>query len=80
MKITLESTSSIVTISQRRAMETGIECRVWNGVTERGIKIQCLIPRIAAQKDQDLAQFEAELKEQSPPSVEPQAFPLRMII
>lgn len=82
MKITIESTTKIVTVSQRSssAMESGIQCRVWEGVTERGVKVQCLIPRIAALKDQDLAQFEAELQEQSAPTSGVQAFPLLMII
>ena len=79
MKVTIESTTRIITI---RASATGedILCRVWEGVTERGVKIHCLIPRIAALKDQDLSQFEAELKEQRPPSAEAQAFPMRMIL
>lgn len=73
MKITLESTTQIVEVN-------GIKCRVWEGVTERGIKVQALIPRIAAHKDSDLQQFEAELEEQRPPSPDFQPFPLRMVI
>ncbi len=78
MKITIESTTKIVDIITRNG-ET-VQARVWEGATERGVKIQCLIPRIAALKDQDLSQFEAELSEQSVPSAEVQAFPLRMLI
>jgi len=73
MKITIESTTKIVNAS-------GIDCRVWEGTTERGVKIQVLIPRIAALAGQDLEQFEAELKEQRPPSAEVMAFPMRMIL
>jgi hypothetical protein len=73
MKMTIESTTRIIEAS-------GIQCRVWEGVTERGVKVQALIPRVAALKDQDLSQFEAELQEQRPPSVGAQAFPLRMIL
>lgn len=73
MKITIESTTRIVNAS-------GIDCRVWEGVTERGIKVQALIPRIAAAIGEDLSQFEAELQEQKAPSAEVQAFPLRMIL
>lgn len=73
MKITIESTTRIVNAS-------GIDCRVWEGVTERGVKVQVLIPRIAAAIGEDLTQFEAELKEQRAPSAEVQAFPLRMIL
>lgn len=73
MKITIESTSRIVNAN-------GVDCRVWEGMSERGVKVQCLIPRIAALKGQDLSQFEAELSETKPPSADVQAFPLRMIL
>jgi hypothetical protein len=73
MKITIESTTRIVNAN-------GIDCRVWEGVSERGVKVQCLIPRIAALKGQDLSQFEVELHEMRPPSADVQAFPLRMIL
>ena len=73
MKITIESTTRIVNAS-------GIDCRVWEGTTERGIKVQVLVPRIAALASEDLSQFEAELQEQRKPSADVQAFPLRMIL
>lgn len=73
MKITLESTTRIVNAS-------GVDCRVWEGKTESGIEVQALIPRIAAFKDSDLTQFEAELQEQRAPSAAVEAFPLRMVL
>jgi hypothetical protein len=73
MKITIENTTRIITAN-------GIPCRVWEGVSERGVKVQCLIPRIAALADQDLGQFEAELQEQRPPSDAMSAFPARLIL
>ena len=73
MKITIESTTRIV-------QANGIDCRVWEGTTERGVKITCLIPRIAVRDGQDTRQFEAELQEHRPPSPDTQAFPLRMIL
>lgn len=73
MKITIESTTKIVNAS-------GVECRVWEGVTEGGVKVQCLIPRIAALAGEDLSQFEAELQEQRAPSVDVVMFPLRMVL
>ena len=72
MKITIESTTQIVRAD-------GVDCRVWEGVTERGVRVQCLIPRITAKADEDLAQFEAELKECRPPSASA-VWPLRMIL
>lgn len=73
MKITVENTTKIVNVN-------GVDCRVWEGQSEHGVKVSCLIPRIAAQEGADLAQFEEELKEQRPPSAEVNAWPLRMIL
>lgn len=74
MKVTLENTTRVVSLN-------GIDCRVWEGVTERGVKVHALIPRIAVHKDDDASQFEAELKEQKPPSdASMQCFPLRIIL
>jgi hypothetical protein len=77
MKIEIESTSRIVQVENNGA---SVPCRVWEGRTESGIEVQCLIVRIAASKDADLSQFERELEEQRPPSAAVQAFPLRMIL
>lgn len=74
MKMTIESTTHIVKVN-------GIDCRVWEGETARGIKVQALIPRVAVRNGQDTSQFEAELKEQAAPSTDAiQSFPLRMIL
>jgi hypothetical protein len=77
MKITLESTTRVVTIEN-----VGIEARVWEGTTERGVRVIALIPRLAVKKDQDISQFEAELKEQrvAPSAEAVEAFSLRMVI
>lgn len=83
MKITIESTTKIVEVAND-SPGTGklafIQCRVWEGVTESGIRVQCLIPRIAAEEGQDLSKFEQELKQCRTPSVDVQMFPLRMIL
>ncbi len=67
MKITIESTTEIVTLN-------GVQCRVWEGQTEAGVKVQALI-----HKEQDLSQFDRELQEMRAPTGE-RAFPLRMIL
>lgn len=75
MKVQLESTTHIVTL------DNGIQCRVWEGQTDSGIRVQALIPRIAAHKDEDLSQFERELQEQKPPTAAAiDCFPLRMVL
>lgn len=72
MRVTIESTTRIVSAD-------GIDCRVWEGQTEKGVKIQYLICRVAVLPGEDISQFEAELKELKPPSIV-QAFPLRLIL
>lgn len=73
MKITIENTTKMVKAN-------GVDCRVWEGETEHGVKIVVLIPRIAVKEGQDVKQFEAELQEQRAPSAETEVFPLRMIL
>jgi hypothetical protein len=81
MKMTIESTTKVVSITQRTSSAPeGIQCRVWEGVTERGVKVQCLIPSIAVALGEDQTQFEAELQEQRAPSAEVSAFPRRMVL
>jgi hypothetical protein len=77
VKITVESTSKIVEV-----MDGGdaIRCRVWEGESESGVRIYCLIARVAANSEQDLSQFDAELKETREPSPEIRAIPLRLIL
>jgi len=73
MKLMIESTTQTV-------MVNGVPARVWEGTSERGVKVQCLITRIAVHKSESVAEFEAELEEHKPPSAETLAFPLRMIL
>jgi hypothetical protein len=73
MKVTLESTT-------KTAFLNGVECRIWEGATEHGVKLHAFIARIGAKADQDLTQFEQELAEQKPPSAEIAMIPLRMIL
>lgn len=75
MKITIESTSEIVEVN-------GIPARVWEGQTERGVKVQVLVTRIAVHNSEDASQFEAELKKQHAPRVYPEtrAFRARLIL
>lgn len=73
MKITIEPTLKIVELN-------GVPARVWEGVTERGVPCHLFVTRIGVAKDQNAEEFERELEEQRPPSVEIQAIPLRMIL
>jgi hypothetical protein len=80
MKITLESTDKIVELYSGPNKVWPVKCRLWEGKTESGIAIHCLIPSIAVQADSDQSQFLAELKEHRPPESMTDAYPMRMLI
>jgi hypothetical protein len=71
MKIAIQSTSKIVEIN-------GVPARVWEGTTENGVDITCLVTRIAVKRDADCSQFERELTEVKAPEIN--AWPLRMVL
>lgn len=74
MKIIIESTSKIVHLND-------VPARVWEGVTEQGIKIHCFITRVAVDKDEPrIDEFQRDLQEHKPPTPEVQGIPLRMIL
>jgi len=73
MKITVESTSKVVTLN-------GVPARIWQGTTESGIAVHCFITRIAADKDDDLSEFERELEPQAPPRLELVVYPPRLML
>lgn len=79
MKITIESTTRIVEIRATADAEP-MPARLWEGTTDSGIKVECLITRISARLGQDLSQFDAELERQRPPSADSICYPLRMIL
>lgn len=79
MKITISPTSKIVTCKPG-LLETGIQARIWEGQTESGIKVHCLITRIAVDKNEPrIEEFQKELQEVNPPSAEIEAYPNRLI-
>lgn len=61
MKMTIESTDRIIEIN-------GHQARVWQGKTENGVGVLCVISRVAVRADADASQFESELKEQHVPA------------
>jgi hypothetical protein len=74
MKITIESTTRIVTIN-------GAPARVWEGTSENDIPVIAVIARISVRDDQDTSQFERELRECRPPSPDAvRAFDARLIL
>lgn len=77
MKITIESTTKIITVIEGGAE---IPARIWEGTTESGIPVHCYVVRIAAPKGADLHEFERELSERRAPSADVEAIPLRLIL
>jgi hypothetical protein len=77
MRITIENTSKVVTLTIEGAP---VSARIWEGFTESGIPVHCYITRIAVHKSEDASQFDAELREIKPPSAAVEAIPLRMIL
>lgn len=84
MKITIENTEKIVML--KAGGLDGVPARIWEGQTESGIPVHCFVTRIAptlpdtVENREKFAEFERELKEQRPPSVEVAAIPLRLIL
>jgi hypothetical protein len=78
MKITIESTDRLVTISDG-ANRCEIPARVWEGTTESGIPVSVLVTRIAASIAHNQAEFEKQLQECRPPTMH-EVYPLRMIL
>lgn len=79
MKITIESTDTLIWVADERSGGF-IPGRLWVGKTEGGIEIQCVVTRVAVAQNEDLAQFQRELLECRPPAAAVSVFPLRMVI
>ena len=78
MKLHIEPTTRIVEIDMGDAL---VPARVWEGQTDNGIPVICLITRVAAVRDNDLSELEAALVEQRTPTFDGvQAFPNRLIL
>jgi len=60
MKIQIEATDQLTDID-------GVPVRVWEGITENGVRCKVFVHRIAVNKAYDLGPFERELAEQMPP-------------
>ena len=61
MQLIITSTNLITTINGQRV-------RVWRGVTAGGVDCDVFVARLAANGEDDVTEFEAELKETLQPS------------
>lgn len=85
MKVTLTSTSKVVDVTVPSDSVTGgasatFQARVWEGTTESGIPVVCLMPRIATPANEKQDEFQRELKEVAEPTALSDAFSLRMVL
>lgn len=64
MRITMTSTGESVLLD-------GAPCRVWEGVTDRAVRVQVYVAAIRVDERDDCTQFEAELFERREPDVVP---------
>jgi hypothetical protein len=77
MKVHIEPTSRVVELV---IGDQAVPARIWEGTTDNGIPVICWVTRVAAERDNDLAELDAALAEQRPPSRGALSFPLRMIL
>lgn len=76
MTITINNTEKIVSIN-------GVPARVWEGQTDTGISVTCLVTRIAVSESEPAEvheDFARQLQETRKPSAEREAWPLRLVL
>ncbi len=77
MKIAIESTSKMVVLKDS-ALADGVECRVWEGVSDTGIEILCLMANITTKLSHDINRLSVEFINHREPSGRTARLPRRM--
>jgi len=70
MEIMIKATDKLTIIN-------GATCRLWEGVTARGMKCKVFVNCLVAHSDDDFGQLKAEMKEMMPPG---RYIPVSMIL
>jgi hypothetical protein len=70
MNIQITPTNKITTLGE-------VPVRLWEGVTDQGVKCKVFVHRIAVHESEDSSAFERTLREQMPP---PMVFDLRQVL
>jgi acyl-CoA hydrolase len=76
MIITMQNTTKVVEFN-------GVPARVWEGETDKGVKVHCYVTRVAVDENERpdiLTDFQRELKECNKPSAEVESIPARMVL
>ncbi len=81
MKLTIESTTKIVMLKPG-PLSDGVPARIWEGISESGIKVHCYITRVAIpiEEQENAEQFMAELEECKAPSIQIETLPFSLIL
>ncbi len=77
MKVTLESTTKLVTLVINGQ---SVPARLWQGETASGVPCHAFITRIAVDKNENATEFEKDLKETVAPRAEFEVYPLRLVL
>lgn len=79
MKATIESTTEVVQVSDRMGGQA--MARVWEGITEGGVRFTAYITQLQVRSDADRGEFARDLQEHKQPSPETvRAIDLRFVI
>jgi len=70
VKLQIESTDEVLDVD-------GVKCRIWRGVSERGVQCFVFVHRLAVHIDEDSEQFDRELLDQLTPG---RVIPLNKIL
>ncbi len=81
MRITIEPTDTIVTLAAGLG-DSGVEARIWQGVTDSGIRVHVFVTRVAVPLDTDQAPFVEALQACREPARigHEGAWPLRLLL
>lgn len=81
MKIRAQSTDRVVQIELRGGAQL-VPARVWEAITDDGVRCYLAVTRIAVHNDDDQSRFERELEvaHVAPTQRAIEAFPLRMFL
>lgn len=67
MQITIHNTGRVIDVLTPDGFST-FKARVWEGATDKGVPVYCVIARIAVDAEADQSQFQRELHEVTPPT------------
>lgn len=80
MKITITPTEKLISIATLEQAEIPRMVRVWQGITDKGVKCTVLVSGCCVLNSEDQSEFDRELREFVPRESDRQVFDLRHIL